>query len=52
MKMSETLYSSKEMCRIDSQLKKKNDSFEIFYSWNLLHFFLYTQVVFYSFTHT
>ena len=23
MKMSETLYSSKEMCRIDSQLKKK-----------------------------
>ena len=45
------LYSSKGMCRIDSQLKK-NDTFEIFNSWNTLYLFVYIQLVFYSFTHT
>ena len=49
-KCQKLLYSSKGISRIDSQLKK-NDSFEIFNSWNTLHFFLYTQVVFYSFKH-
>ena len=34
------LYSSKGMCRIDSQLKKI-DTFEIFNSWNTLYLFVY-----------
>ena len=45
------LYSSKGICRIDSQLKKlirlKN-----FNSWNTLYLFFYIQLVFYSFTRT
>ena len=41
------LYSSKGMCRIDSQLK----IIEIFNSWKNLYHFLYIQLVFYSFTH-
>ena len=48
LKCLKLLYSSKGMCRIDSQLKKI-DTFEMFNSWNTLYFFLYIQLVFYSF---
>ena len=48
LKCLKLLYSSKGMYRIDSQLKKI-DTFEMFNSWNTLYFFLYIQLVFYSF---
>ena len=50
-KCLKSLYSWKGMCRIDRQLKKTY-TFEIFNSWNTLYFFLYIQLVFYSFTQT
>ena len=50
-KCLKSLYSSKGMCRIDSQIKNI-DTFEIFNSWNTLYLLLYIQLVFYSFTQT
>ena len=44
------LYSSKGMCRIDSQLKKNLIRLR-FTSWSTICLFLYTQLVFWFYTH-